>query len=418
MTQQDGSTPARRDDATTIDAGGPPSDTSDYYLEEEPPQPPPWVWPLVRRSLWRVIYVVVVALAAFWALGELTSLITILVMAAFFGMAMEPAVSGLSKRFGWRRGLSTGLVMLGVFVAITLLFVVLIPALATMAETLGAKLPDWAVSVQKWLADSFGITVGGDPPIAEETADDLQQALSDWAKNAFGTVVSVATGAIGLVFNFFTMLLFMFYFAADGPKLRRAMLRRVPPNHQERLGWALDTAIKQTGAYFYVRILLMVINGSGFFFTMVLVGVPTALSLALGAFAGFVAAFIPTIGTYIASAIPILVTLGLQGLTAALILLGYVLIYQAVENYWLSPRLSAKTMEINAAVAFGAAMAGGALFGPVGMFISLPAAGLITSFVSHYAKRYPIVYQSGSNATAVELEAAPSSAPGDRPDKA
>lgn len=403
----DDTTPAPRDDATVVDSGGGPPPAGYYVQDTPPPQPPPWVWPLVRRGLWRAIYVVAVAGISLWAFGELTELITILVMAAFFGMAMEPAVSGLSKRFGWRRGLSTGLVMLGVFVAITLMFVVLVPALASLAESIGANLPTWAANIQDWLEETFDITVGGDPPVDPETAEQLEQSITEWAKNAFGTVVSVATGAIGLIFNFFTMLLFMFYFAADGPKLRRAFLTRVPPNHQERLGWAWDMAIKQTGAYFYVRILLMIINGAGFFFTMVLVGVPTALSLALGIFAGFVAAFIPTIGTYIASAIPLLITLGLQGWTAALILLGYVLIYQAVENYWLSPKLSAKTMEINAAVAFGAAIAGGALFGPLGMFIALPAAGLITSFISHYAKRYPIVYKPEKNATAVALEAAP-----------
>lgn len=49
----------------------------------------------------------------------------------------------------------------------------------------------------------------------------------------------------------------------------------------------------------------------------------------------------------------------MQGLTAGLIVLAYVLVYHQIEDYWLSPRLSAKTMLLNGGVSFGAALAGG-----------------------------------------------------------
>ena len=104
--------------------------------------------------------------------------------------------------------------------------------------------------------------------------------------------------------------------------------------------------------------------------------------------------FIPTIGTYIGGAIPISLTLAIQGLVPALIVLGYVLVYQQIENYWLSPRISAKTMELNAAVAFGSALAGGALFGPMGAFMALPVAALICSFIKNYRHGHEVVYRS------------------------
>ena len=66
-----------------------------------------------------------------------------------------------------------------------------------------------------------------------------------------------------------------------------------PPEHQERLGWTFDQAIEQTGGYFYSRIILMGINGLGFFFTMVLVGLPVLIAIPLAIFAGFVSEFIP-----------------------------------------------------------------------------------------------------------------------------
>ena len=76
----------------------------------------------------------------------------------------------------------------------------------------------------------------------------------------------------------------------------------------------------------------------------------------------------------------------------ALIVLGYTLAYQALENVWLSPRLSAETMDLSGLVAFGAAIAGGALAGPVGAFIALPTAALATAMVREYGRSYDVVY--------------------------
>jgi predicted PurR-regulated permease PerM len=140
--------------------------------------------------------------------------------------------------------------------------------------------------------------------------------------------------------------------------------------------------------------ILMVINGSGFFFTMVLVGLPVLFAIPLAIFAGFVSEFIPAVGTYIGGAIPVLLTLAVEGVAQALVVLGYVLIYQQIENYWLSPKLSAKTMTLNGGVAFGAALAGGAIGGPMGAFMALPVAALITSFLTHYRQPQEVTYHS------------------------
>jgi predicted PurR-regulated permease PerM len=166
------------------------------------------------------------------------------------------------------------------------------------------------------------------------------------------------------------------------------------PEHQQRIGWTWDQAVEQTGGYFYSRMILMLINGLGFFFTMVLVGLPVLFAIPLAIFAGFVSEFIPAVGTYIGGAIPVLLTLAVEGFAQALVVLAYVLIYQQIENYWLSPKLSSKTMTLNGGVAFGAALAGGAIGGPMGAFMALPIAALITSFLSNYRTVQEVVYHS------------------------
>jgi predicted PurR-regulated permease PerM len=205
---------------------------------------------------------------------------------------------------------------------------------------------------------------------------------------------SAVTGGVSLVFSVATIATFAFYFAADFPCLLRGLLSWFHPAHQQRLGWAIDQSITQVGAYLYSRLLLTVINGLGFFVIMVAVGVPVGLAFPLAIFGGFVSEFIPTIGTYLGGAIPAVLTLAIQDFAAAIAVVAYVVVYQQLENYWLSPRISARTMELNGGLAFGAVLAGGELFGPMGAFIALPVAALICSFIKNYRHGFAVSYES------------------------
>ncbi|MCJ7782084.1 MAG: AI-2E family transporter, partial [Acidimicrobiia bacterium] len=88
-------------------------------------------------------------------------------------------------------------------------------------------------------------------------------------------------------------------------------------------------------------------------------------------------------------------------------------IYQQVENYYLSPKISANTMEINGGVAFGSALAGGAIAGPMGAFAALPVAALITSLIKNTGKTYEVVYQSNYDSADDHPDAAPANVGGD-----
>lgn len=109
-----------------------------------------------------------------------------------------------------------------------------------------------------------------------------------------------------------------------------------------------------------------ILNGAGSLLTTVVVGMPLSLAVPLALFAGFVSEFIPAVGTSIGAAIPILISLAIKGLVAGLAVLAYALIYQQVENYLLSPRISAGTMSLNGGWRSGMdALAGGAVAGPI-----------------------------------------------------
>jgi predicted PurR-regulated permease PerM len=346
------------------------------------------------RSYWRAVGVVLTTLFGLWAIREAQGLVTMLVISLFFALALVPGVNHFHRKRGWKRGAAVGFIYLVGLLALVLLTLVLVPAIAQLASRIGESGSQWLTSLDNWTSDTFGFHIVS-AKAASDAVVTTSEFLDQWSSKLAGAASGVVTKGVGMVFQVATIATFTFYFAADFPRLQRSFLSWFRPSTQERLGWTIDQSITQVGGYLYSRLLLTAINGLGFFAAMVLVGVPVGLAIPLAIFGGFVSEFIPNIGTYIGATVPIALTLALQGLVPALIVLGYALVYQQIENYWLSPKISAQTMELNGGLAFGSAMAGGALFGPMGAFMALPVAALIYSFITNYRKHsYEVVYRS------------------------
>jgi predicted PurR-regulated permease PerM len=175
---------------------------------------------------------------------------------------------------------------------------------------------------------------------------------------------------------------------ADGPRLRRSLCSVLPPGRQQLTLRVWDLAIDSTGGYIYSRALLAGCSALATTLFLVLVGVP--YPLALGLWVGLVSQFVPSVGTYLAGALPVLIAL-LNRPVDALWVLVFIVVYQQVENMVLSPRITSRTMALHPAVAFGAVIAGGAIMGPIGALLALPAAASVQALVSSYLHRYEVV---------------------------
>lgn len=132
---------------------------------------------------------------------------------------------------------------------------------------------------------------------------------------------------------------------------------------------------------------MALVSGIAHYVLLVFLGVPYAPALAI--WVGLVSQFIPTIGTYLAGALPMLIAFTIAP-WYALWVLGFVVVYQQFENYVLQPKLTARTVDIHPAVAFGSVIAGTALMGAVGALIAIPAVATLQAFLGAYVKRYDV----------------------------
>jgi predicted PurR-regulated permease PerM len=341
---------------------------------------------LIRQGVRYAILAVLVTLASLWFIDTQRNLISYLVLSGLIALALEPGVIWLHERRGWRRGSATGLLLVALFLFLVLLAVGLAAVLAREANQIVDQLPAYVDKLNAFTRDHFDFSLfsASQRAAAVDATTHLNQFLKDHQRDILGGIASGLSG----IFTVFTIGLFTFYLTAQGPQVRRAILSRVPPERQERILFAWEVALKRMGGYLYSRLLLAAINGALMFVTLQILGVPYALPLAV--ISAFIAEFIPIVGTYLGGALPLVVALAETGPTAAIVVLIEIVVYQQVENYILSPRISAKTIELNPGVAFGAALAGGAVGGLVGAFFALPIAATIQAFLSTYSRSYEV----------------------------
>ena len=246
-------------------------------------------------------------------------------------------------------------------------------------------IPGYAQQVTEFLNDRLGTSLsGGD--LAEQLRGN--QGMRDFVNGLAAGAVGLSTTLVGLVLQGFTIGLFTFYLVADGPRLRRTVCSVLPPGRQQVALRVWELAIESTGGYVYSRALLAAVSATATWLFLALVGVP--YPLALGLWVGLVSQFVPSVGTYLAGALPVLIAL-LNRPVDALWVLAFIVLYQQFENMVLSPRITSRTIALHPAVAFGAVIAGGAVMGPIGALLALPAAASVQALVSTYLHRYEVV---------------------------
>ncbi|MPZ89507.1 MAG: AI-2E family transporter [Nitriliruptorales bacterium] len=363
----------------------------------------PWLTP------GRLLSLIAVVLGAYAALTIVVALRTILIMllvALFLSFAMEPAVQWLTQR-RWRRGWATGAVFVGVLLG---LVGVGAPLLLLVADQLTALIRSVPGSLDE-LAEMFPSLgflepLGASPELQAQVSqfgNDLGARLSNLALGAAGNVVTIASTALGIFFQLLSIALVTFYLVADGPRARRVLARPLPPDRQREMLAMWELAVAKTGGYIYSRLLLAMICALTTGIFLVVLGVPYPVPL--GLIVGTTSVFIPVVGTYIGGILLIIVAV-VHDPISALWVLGFVIIYQQVENYLLAPRIQAHTMDVHPAVAFVSVLVGGTLLGAVGALLALPATAILQALLSTYVRRHELIEELEEVALPVDLPAA------------
>ncbi|MGA1073684.1 MAG: AI-2E family transporter [Ilumatobacteraceae bacterium] len=341
------------------------------------------VWVIRAIVVFWFGFLVVGVLKHLWI--RLDGLVLLLVISMFIALAIEPGVNRLARR-GWRRGSATGLILFGVVLAAG----VFVGAMGTLV---GTQVADLLTNSETYIRDTvdrvndlFGSSI--DPQEAIDEFNPPDGPVEQFIDSQQARVVSLSLQALNGLLQTLSVLLFTFYLVADGPRLRRVICSRLRPDRQRQVLSAWELAISKTGGYLYSRALLSVVSALFHWIVFQAVGIQAPIPLAL--WVGLVSQFLPVVGTYLAGILPVLIAF-LDDPVSAVIVFGFIVVYQQLENYLLGPRITARTMALHPAVAFGSALAGFALLGGAGAILALPAAAMLQAIAGEWGVRHEVI---------------------------
>ena len=323
--------------------------------------------------------------ASRYTFHRLSSLLILLLVSLFLALALEPAVNRMVQR-GWKRGTAT-LTLLLLLLAGVLVFV------GAIGTVVGQQVADLLANSEKYVNDTVRIindtfNTRIDPASVNDRIADPNGPVQQFIRSQSDSVFKLSVTAIGYLFQGLSVMLFSFYMVADGPRLRRSICSRLVPSRQRKVLDAWELAITKTGGYLYSRVLLALVSAFFHWVALQAIGSPAPIAMAL--WVGLVSQFLPVIGTYLAGVLPALLTL-VDSPTRAIAVVAFILVYQQVENYLIAPKVTQRTLELHPALAFGGALAGGAVLGAVGAILALPAVAMIQALVSAWGTRHEVI---------------------------
>jgi predicted PurR-regulated permease PerM len=350
----------------------------------------------LRRAVILVLVLVTLWTTTMWVFDAISRFLFLLMLSWLFAMAMEPAISMLAKR-GMRRGWATGLVGGSVLVIAVTLGAVFGNVFFSQLSDLVRQLPTVVTDVITWANRVFKLKLDAASIAANLKLTPTQ--VGSMASNLAGGVLGLITSLFSALLDTFTFFVFAFYLAADGPRVRRTIGSWLSHSRQDVFVTVWDIAVAKTGGYVVSKVELAALSAlfHGVFFSFI--NVPYWLPLAV--LVGILAQFVPVLGTYVGIVVPVLFVVFTDPWTALWIVL-FATVYQQIENYVFTPRISKMTMDVNSGIALAAVFIGGAIWGAIGALIGIPIAAAAVAVLDTYGHRHELVPELANTIVADE----------------
>ena len=299
-------------------------------------------------------------------------------VAAVLAFALAPLVTR-SEAWGLRRMLAVVLVYAGLAMILVVATGLLARPFAIQAALLIENSPIYVTGLQDaigqmddWLA-RFGLG-GGIATLEAEVGRQATSASTSFVGDLLRFLSQVASSALDSVL----VLVVSFYLLLDGPRLRLALGRVVPPVHRDKLLFVEESLGRVLGGYLRGQLLMALTLAVIVGVVMQVLGMPYAL--VLGVLAG-VFELVPMLGP-ILSALPALAVAVFQPFpTVIWVLIAFIAIQQFESNI-LAPRITAHAVGLHPLGAIFALMAGFEVGGPLGAVFAVPVAGFLWVLVS------------------------------------
>jgi predicted PurR-regulated permease PerM len=326
----------------------------------------------------RTLIVVAIALALGLAFREIGDTFLIVFVGIFLALVFEYPVRFVMARTRLGRGLAATVTVLGVALAVTALALLLLVPLVSSVRDYLQELP----SVVEDLRNSDELSWLGDSGAATNVQDGAEE-VSVSVPDAISAVLGIAGSFFTLFIAAFTILFICLFLLTDIGNLKRSLASVLMPDQEARWMPVWDRVTEAVSRWAIGVVVIAAIAGTVQGTTAWLLG--SSYALALGVIAGLLD-MIPNIGATIAGFILVPTLWAEEGLTAAIIMLIVVLVYQQVENNIITPKVQGKAVQLSAFFIIVAVTLFGALLGVLGALTAVPLAATLQILIQELTK--------------------------------
>jgi predicted PurR-regulated permease PerM len=316
----------------------------------------------VGLTAWLLVGVTLLLVGAVWLLSLTDTIVTPVITAAVIASVASPLVGWISRR-GLPRWAAATVLMLGLVLVGVGVVLVVVGGITAETSSIQGHLSEAKDSITGWVHD-----LGVDPEKARSATSDASSSTTDTISALLNGITSGIETLSSLVFFLALTILSLFFLLSDGPRIRRWAEGHVGlPSDVSR---TISTRVLQSlRGYFLGVTIVAAFNAVVVALGALILGVPLIGTLAA---VTFLAAYVPYLGAWTAGAFSVLIALGGAGTDAAIGMIVVQLLANGILQQLVQPFAMGAALGIHPLAVLIVTIAGGALFGAVGLILAAP----------------------------------------------
>jgi predicted PurR-regulated permease PerM len=330
-----------------------------------------------------------------WLLYLLAPVITPFAISAGLAYFGDPLVDRLEKVKVWKwelgRTVAVSIVFVLMLVLVTVMLLIIVPLLVDQVRLLVQRLPEWiewgSTIAIPWVAGKLGFDLANfDAAQFTEMVKDYWAEISSAAFKLIDVISRGSMAAVAVLINLVLIPVVTFYLLRDWDLMIRGIHDLLPRRMEAEISRLAKEVDDVLGAFFRGQLMVMLALGVIYTIGMSLVGIEFAVLIGMGAGLLSIVPYLGSIvGVVVASGAAIFQFQDAFHLVMVLLVFG---VGQTAEGMYLTPKLVGDQIGLHPVAVIFAVLAGGQLFGFLGILLALPVAAALNVLVRHIHQKY------------------------------
>jgi putative heme transporter len=335
---------------------------------------PSWMRDLGLMS-WLLVGTLLLLGGVVWLLALTAIIVTPVITATIVAAVLSPVVGWLA-RHGLGRGGAAAPVLVGVILLGALVVVLLLSGVTSQIPELQKSLQGAVDKIEGWLKDA-GVSTSKAQGAGDDASASVSDAFHALLKGVGSGILALASLAAFLSFT----LLSLFFLLKDGPVIRRWTEHHMGVPHP-LAHTIMGRTLQSLRGYFVGVTAVAVFNAVIIGLGALVLGLPEVGAIVI---INFVAAYIPYLGAWSAGAFTVLIALGSEGSSVAIAMAVIVLLANGILQQMIQPIAYGAALGIHPLAVLIVTIAGGSLFGTIGLILAAPLTSAIVKISSDVA---------------------------------